>query len=357
MIETRPSAAHRWTRCSAAPLFAHLARQAGRQPADTDAAREGTCAAWLAEQVLTGVIATAWIGEGLIHPNGWPVDAEMMYHVQNYCDMITAAGGVTSAERKVWLSERVSGTLDNCATMRDGQIVVRDLKYGKLLVETDTEQLVIYAGALLREYPDATAVRTEIYQPRGFHRDGIHRGRDWTPDEIRDRCAWIIERAEMCHAPDPVATPGTHCSYCEAVTGCEALSSTVLHIVESVGYRDRTPSELGQALHMHREALAIVKIAAGAIESEADARIDRGEHIPGWGYTERLGQTKVTTPPDVITALTGVQAVKSVPLGVTELRKAGLSEKQVAAFTTRPVIGRKLEPLDAATLARQFKGV
>ena len=48
-IETRPSAAHRWTKCSAAPLFAS---RAGPQPT-SDPAREGTCAAWVAELLLT----------------------------------------------------------------------------------------------------------------------------------------------------------------------------------------------------------------------------------------------------------------------------------------------------------------
>ena len=47
-IETRPSAAHRWTKCSAAPLFAS---RAGPQPT-SDPAREGTCAAWVAELML-----------------------------------------------------------------------------------------------------------------------------------------------------------------------------------------------------------------------------------------------------------------------------------------------------------------
>lgn len=357
MIETRPSGAHRWMKCTAAPLHASRAGNVGG--GSSDAAREGTCAAWLAEQVLSGHIPTAWVGVGLEHPNGWPVDDEMARHVQAYVDLIVSEGGLQSVERKVWLSDRVAGTLDNAASMLDGRLVVRDLKYGRRLIEPDSPQLVIYAGAMLREMPHVTSIRTEIYQPRGFHPDGIHRGRDWTPDEIRDECAKIIEQAERCHQPDPVATPGPHCRDCEGAVGCVALASTLaqtLATVETTGHRDRTPEELADGLEFFRFALDTVKAASAALETEALARAKKGERLPGWGLQERLGQTKVTATPDAIKALTGVDGLKSVPKNVTDLRRDGVSDAVLKVLTTRPVIGHKLEKLDAATLARQFKG-
>lgn len=355
-VETRPSNAHRWTRCAAAPLHASRASHSGG--GSSDAAREGTCAAWLAEQVLSGAIGSAWNGKGLIHPNGWPVDDEMMFHVQNYVDMISAEGGLISVERKVWLSDRVAGTLDNAASMLNGQLVVRDLKYGRRLVETDSPQLIIYAGALLREHPGATHVRTEIYQPRGFHRDGIHRGRDWTADEIKQQCVTIIEQAERCHRPNPIATPGPQCRDCEGATGCEALASTVaqtLATVETVGHRDRTPDEMASGIAFFRHALDVVKAAERAIESEATARIKSGERIPGWGLQEKTASRKVTASAAAIKALTGVDGYKSVPKTMTELAADGVSTAALDAITTRPPAGHKLAPLDAATLARQFK--
>lgn len=353
MIQTRPSGAHRWTRCSAAPLFA---QRAGPQP-DSDPAREGTCAAWVADTVCKGDAPDAYSMIGQFHANGWEVDTDMAAHVQDYVDMIHAEGGAISTERHVTLSPLVAGTLDNAAV--DGPtLTVRDLKYGYRLVEADTEQLVIYAGGLLKELSGITRIVTEIYQPRGFHADGIHRRHVWTVQEIKERCDWIVARAEMCHAPNPVATPGKHCQDCDGAAGCEALFATAasaVAMIESTGHRDKTPTEVSEGLRFVQWAADIVKAAAGAAESEAMARHMAGEHIPGWGLKERKGHSKLTAPREAVKALTGVDPVKEVPMTPTDLKKAGVHERQLKIITTRPTIGHKLVPLDNKDLQRQFK--
>lgn len=354
MIQTRPSGAHRWTRCAAAPAFASRVEP---QP-DSDPAREGTCAAWVADNVLKGEALKAADLIGTCHANGWEVDAEMAGHVQNYVDMIREAGGFISAERHVTLSPLVAGTLDNSASALDGTLYVRDLKYGFRLVEADTEQLVIYAGALLNELQGITRVVTEIYQPRGFHVDGIHRSHEWTAEEIRQRCEWIIERAEMCHAPDPVATPGKHCMNCEGAAGCEALAATSANLVvmaESAGHRHRTPQEVAQGLTFAQWAYDIIKAAKDAAESEATARLMSGEYIPGWGLKERLGHTKLTASREAVKAMTGIDPVKDAPMTPSELKAAGVTDRQMKLITMRPVIGHKLSPLNDKDLQRQFK--
>ena len=103
-IETRPSAAHRWTKCSAAPLFAS---RAGPQPT-SDAAREGTCGAWVAELMLTNQPVEV----GMTHPNGWEVDADMIGHMQEYADICRADGGQMWVEEYVTLSHTIAGTPD-----------------------------------------------------------------------------------------------------------------------------------------------------------------------------------------------------------------------------------------------------
>ena len=350
-IETRPSGAHRWTRCAAAPLFAS---QSGPQPTN-DAAREGTCAAWAAELKLTG--KHCYIG--LAHENGWEIDAEMMDHVQNYVDICRADGGQLWAEEHLILSPRIKGTAD-CATLADGVLTIRDLKYGFRLVDADSPQLIIYAGAALAgmETP-ATTIRTEIYQPRGFHPRGPQRYIDWTPDDIRTRCAEYIAAAEACYAPDPVATPGPHCLYCDAAASCAALQQTTaqaLAVVEMTGHRDRTAAEMAQALHFYRWAIETIQAGAKATEAEATARARRGETLPGWGIVEKRGQTRVTASPTAIRALTGMSGTKETPMNVGELRAAGLTDEQLAVITERPVTGHKLTPLDPDALIRQFGG-
>jgi len=347
-IETRPSAAHRWTKCSAAPLFAS---RAGPQPT-SDAAREGTCAAWVAELMLTNQP----VDVGMTHENGWEVDADMICHMREYADICRADGGEMWAEKRVRLNPRIAGTAD-CITLVDGVLTVRDLKYGFRLVAPDSLQLIIYAAAMVAGTPSVTSIRTEIYQPRGFHQDGPRRWIDWTPDQIRAKAEWIIQRAEECYNPDPIATPGDHCLYCDGAVGCVALqqtTATALAIAEMTGHRDRTPFEMSQALHFYRNALEIITAAAKATEVEAEARAKRGERLPGWGLLPRFGNTRVKASPAAVKALTGKDATKIVPMNVGDLKLAGLTEAQLSIITERPTIGHKLTTLDQDTLTRQL---
>lgn len=357
MVETRPSGASRWTKCSAAPLFASLSPP---QP-DSDPAREGTCAAWVAELVLKGQALRAVDLVGEHHENGWEVDKEMAGHIQSYVDMIKKEGGLIHAERFVRLSPLVAGTLDNSASVLDGSLHVRDLKYGIQLVEADAEQLVIYAGALAAEVLDSggrvTRIVTEIYQPRGFHHDGIHRRQVWTPAQIFERVNWIAQRAEECHKPNPVATTGPHCVNCAGATGCAALAATadnLVGMVESSRHRLMTATEAGIRLVHLRKAKKIIDAAASALEAEALARHTGGEPITGMGLTERKGHRKFHCGPNTIKALTGIDPFKKSVKTPAELKADGATERQLAALTIKPTIGHKLMPLDPKDLQRQF---
>lgn len=355
-VETRPSNAHRWTKCAAAPQFAAAA---GPRP-ENDAAREGTCAAWVAEMVLTGRVSDCAALVGQQHDNGWTVDAEMVAHAQDYVDLCRADGGQLWAEERVTLSQHVAGTADCVTLAPDGTLTVRDLKYGFRLIEPDTPQLLIYAAAVLRSPPGPISrVVTEIYQPRGFHPKGPRRSRSWTVGEVQAKGEEYATLAEACHRPDPIATPGPHCLYCDAAASCAALQATAaqtLAVVEMQGWRERTPAEMAQALHFHRWASDTITAAAKALEAEAEAVARSGTRLQGWGITERLGVTRVTASPDTIRALTGgtVSGEKTVPMNVGELRAAGIPEVTLKLVTERPVIGHKLSPLDNDTLAAQF---
>lgn len=365
VIETRPSGVSYWANCTAAPLFATLYKRPPPLPGEDDAANEGTCAAWVADEVIAADADLCSDMLGMAHPgNGWVVDDPMVTHIQGYVDMIRAEGGLISSERFVRLSDRVAGTLDNSAAMADGVLRVRDLKYGFKLIEAWADQLVIYAGALVAEILEnggvVREVWTEIYQPRGHHPDGIHRKHKWTVAELFERCNWLAMRAEECYKPNPVATPGPHCINCDAATGCVALAATtsnMVSLVQDTRYRDLSGAQLGARLTYIKEVKKTVDALAAAIETETLARRMGGEYIPDWGLKERTGHAKFKMPRDVVKAICGVDPVKTVEMSPAELRAAGVKKSVVDSMTWKPPIGHKLAKLDGAELARQFKKV
>lgn len=357
-VQTRPSGAWRWVKCSAAPQFATRSR-----PQETnDAALEGQCAAWLADEMVKNDMPSARAMVGQKCPeNDWPVDLEMAGHIQRYVDMIRADGGQISSERHVTLSALVAGTLDNSATFINGIIKVRDLKYGFRLVEATAEQLVIYAGGLATEMIDqghpVREIITEIYQPRGFHADGIHRRQSWTPAEIFERCVWIAQRAEECHKPNPCATAGAWCLECDGASGCVALQNTAVNLAihhADTKHREMDGYELGSALGNIREIKKIIEAAAKALETEALARNKIGEEINGWGRKERFGHRKFNKSRQAIKAMTGIDPVIDKEMSPAQLIGAGAKQRLVDMASHKPSIGFKLEPLNPRDLLKEF---
>ncbi len=217
MIHLRPSGSSIWVHCAAAPLFQ------SRSPVEpeSDEAREGTCAAWVGEVVLRGEAPDTHSMIGQAHPNGWVVTKEMAWHVAGYVDLVRSYGGVISAERQVRLTEWLAGTLDSSVECDTGVLRVIDLKYGMMLIDPfELPQLIIYAGALLT--PDVQRVELSIYQPRSWHHDGIHRVWRLSADELRQHVARIIAAGERCQDPQPIATPGRHCTHCTARSICSS---------------------------------------------------------------------------------------------------------------------------------------
>lgn len=358
MVETRPSGAGRWVNCSLAPTLAAIAKP---RP-DSDEAREGTCAAWLGELILNGQVLLAAHMIGQFHANGWEIDAEMAGHVQEYVDLVRARGGEQWAERRVRLSEKVAGTLDSGTYVPETRtLYVTDLKYGFRLIEADAYQLIIYASALAEEvWNDGwqiDRVVTAIYQPRGFHVDGIYREREWDLRELWRMGTWIAQRAQDAHGPNPIATPGTHCRDCEGATQCQALTSTIYElftVISDTRHREMTPDEIAKELQFVRMAKKLIDARASAVETEAESRHMSGELIPGFMLKDRLGKRKFTASRGAIKFLTGIDPVKETPMSPAELKAAGASDRHIKLLCDRPRIGHKLEPIKPEDMKRQF---
>lgn len=358
-MDCRPSASYQWSNCAAAPLF----RSHHPEEPPTDAAREGTCAAWVAECVLKGDAVSCEELTGVTHENGWLITPDMVGYVQEYVDLIRSRGGKVVAEQPVMLSPYIKGTLDGSVSETDPVLYVDDLKYGIEIVEPwELPQLIIYgAGEFLRlgSPSTITEARLGIYQPRVFHHQGVHRVWSITIPELMEKAAYLVKRAEMCQAPNPVATPGPWCRRCTAKLGCEANAHSIyngFNVIESTYHRHMTDKELAAEMSAVDFVYRLVKMRREALEAETEIRMDKGAFIPGWFRKERKGNRAFIVDPLTIELLTGVKPFKNELMSPIELERAGVKPKVMNQIAKAPTIGYKLDRLPQHHFAKIFEG-
>lgn len=340
MTLPRPSSAHIWINCAAYPVMASRIPPAP----ESDAAREGTCAAWLAEQaMISGKSTLDFVGAA--HPNGWVVTRDMANHIAGYVALLRSYGGKVDVERKVALNALIAGTPDAFGVLAGDELRVDDLKYGMLTVEVyENPQVTIYAAALVwhlhRQGVIIRKVRLGIYQPRVFHPLGVHRTWTMFPEELMRRAQAIEAAGERTQDPNALATPGPWCRYCEAAAQCAASARQVrevVHTMHNAEQRAMTAQELAAELAFVEDAEAMFKGRRDAIRAEAEARIQKGETIPGWMIDQGYGQRQwVLDDPLTIQVMTGVDVQSGKMITPAEAERRGADPAIVERLTRVP---------------------
>lgn len=355
----RPSASPIWTQCAGYP---RLAATMPEQP-ESDPAREGTCAAWVAEMVLTGQVQTPFDLIGAQHANGWVVEAAMARHIQGYVDLLRSYGGAVYAERRVSLNALIAGTPDAFGVCRDGILRVDDLKYGFEIVEPTTPQILIYAGALYRMLSAdgvvIQSVRLGIYQPRAYHPAGIHRTRNLRITELQYHIATIEAAAGATQDPNAMCVAGDHCRRCEAASKCAAVAHESYRAVTRMHHaqeRHMTPEEMAEELAFLDMAEAMIKGRRDAVQAEAEARAQRGENIPGWHLESGYGQRRWKVGAQTIKMLTGIDPTAGKMVTPAEMERQGVDPKVLASLTETPRTKAKLKPMPDGYLSGKFGG-
>lgn len=349
----RPSASSIWTKCAANPRISENAKTV---PQDSDAAREGTCAAWVAEQIFAGHEC----GIGSVHENGWVVDDEMMYHVEEYVSLIRGLGTVITAEQFVRLTDHIAGTYD-VSVVSDNTLYLIDLKYGYKLVDVyENTQTIIYgyADIMRRNDPNITHVVLGIYQPRAWHTEGIYRTWRLSVPELHAEASKVAAAGDACQAPDALATPGSHCEYCKGRLECAALAATLYNAADVIERRDQgamTADELAKELNFLDKLKDMYDARKTAVHAEAEHRIKSGEYVPGWGMKDRTGHRKFKVDMTTVELLTGVKPVKTTEMTPAELERAGANKKIVAGLTYSPTVGHKLDRITDRDFGRMFR--
>lgn len=354
----RPSASSIWTKCAANPRISEHARTPATE---SDAAREGTCAAWVAERVFaTGEPVASFLGA--VHENGWLVTDEMVYYVEEYVAMVRGHGSNVTAEQFVRLTDHIAGTYDASVLSDDGTTLhLDDLKYGYKLVEVyENTQTIIYGyGEVLRRNdPNITHVVLGIYQPRAFHPEGIYRTWRLPVSELHRLASDIAVAGERAQHPDAVATPGSHCEYCKGRLECAALATTLYDwytVAERTAQGAMSADELAKELTFLDRLKDLYDARKTAVHAEAMQRIGNGEYVPGWGLKDRTGHRKWRVSPMEVHARTGVAPFKTVEMSPAEIEKAGADKKVVKDLAFSPVVGHKLEQYTDRDFGRMFR--
>lgn len=361
MIQLRPSKAALWSVCAAQPSFE------SRTPEEppSEEAKEGTCAAWVADCVLRGDAHSCADMIRRSHANGWLVGPEMADYVQGYVDLVCADGGLTTTEQFVRLNDFIGGTLDSSTALASGTLKIRDLKYGMQLVEIfDNPQLLIYGGAEYKRLTEAghviTAIELAIYQPRAFHHQGIYRPWRLTPQELWDHCVRLATAGQRCQESVPVATAGRHCAlhHCRARLSCQAFISSTYNaasvLAESTAQRQMTAKELADFWLFLETAEKLIKSAKSAADTEAETRMRKGEHVPGLFLKPRAGNRKFKYPAETIKRFTGVDPTQPQLVTPAELERQGVPVALVNAMSEQPSLAPKVDRMPPNYLAKVF---
>lgn len=365
MIPCRPSKAYIWSNCAAHPLFAS---EVPETP-PSDPAREGTCAAWVAECVLRGDAHSCIDLVDRIHDNGWIVTYEMAYIVQQYVDHVRShiaeTGGHISTEQFVVICEYIKGTFDSSTlTFFGDTMVIDDLKYGFDIVEVfENPQVILYgAGEYLRlgKPSHIKKVQLGIYQPRAFHHLGVYR--TWTMgiDELMERAQDLVNKGALCQQPNPVATPGNHCRRCEAATICEALAHSIYklsgQVIESQHRRELSKSELENEMSVLDMLQKLIKARYNALQPIAEHHLKR-EGFRGFYMKPRAGHRKFKehATPFVIKALTGVNPVKEELISPADLEKEGVPANIVKSLAYTPSLPSAFTRMSDTAMGEMFR--
>lgn len=351
----RISQAAYWSKCAAFARFTD-----GVRTEANDAAREGTCASWVAEVVLNSVEGIACDDMvGKIHSNGWVVTPEMADDVQGYVDTVCSYGDDVFAEREVVASDLpyIPGRVDAESIDASGILRITDLKYGRRVVEANSPSMICYGFAGMRNHTNISAVHLAIYQPRASHPAGKYRVCVMTPDEVHTEFVKLWHMANEGAKPDSAATPGVHCKGCAAAAGCRALAESTYDVHDVITSRNFTAlsaADLARELDFTQNALALITAREKAVMTEAVARA-KSESIPGWRMSSGLGRSVFTTSAATLQLMTGVDPYQKKLCTPAELIRRGADESVVKSFSKRPETGMKLTKFDSDDIAALFR--
>lgn len=325
MITIRPSGAPRWVPCPGS-----IQAESGYKNEETESARVGTAAHWVASEVLTShlpasesvVVAEQFSGKTA--PNGVFITQEMIDSAYEYIiDVLTICGeyeglALLKIEQKVQI-ERVhhlnEGTPDAHLFSPDRmRLIVWDFKNGRAIVEPYRNwQLIDYTAGVLYNIASEFGykmsdikVELRIVQPMAYHPDGNARSWVVNGEELVPYIERLKKSAVASQQEFPPTKAGKHCKYCLARGDCQTLKN---HLYESFEHLETLRLKTIANEHLSTEINflgSLVMLATArkeSLESQAMVLIESGNVIPGKELGYGRGSTIWTKTLDEVSIL------------------------------------------------------
>lgn len=256
------------------------------------AAEEGTAAHELAERCLrTGVEPHDFIGKEF---NGFRVGLEMAKLVKMYIDYCRSLPhGFTFVEKRVDYSLWVKdgwGTADYIA-IKEGEAWVCDLKFGRVPVKADCDQLKCYALGVFNDFgfdSQIDTVHMTIVQPRLGSID-THTMRH--ADLLKWGLEVLVPAAEEALSDNPKFNAGeSQCRYCKAAPTCKALSQHNMDLLQAAIDEPISPPN-PETLSVQQVAkllpeLGLIKSWCDKVAAYASEIAQEGTEIEGYKLVE-----------------------------------------------------------------------
>lgn len=311
------SSASRWMNC---PGSVALTETMPAPPSSIHA-QAGTAAHALAETCLRrGQDPHTFIGASF---EGVTVDEEMADAVKMYVDYCRALrdryfppGSVEFIEKRFNLSALkppvpMYGTTDHALYAAvSHKLYVTDFKFGQGVVVDVEEnpQLMYYALGALLSLDLGTQVDEiilTVVQPRAAHSDGPIRTFTMTPTDLLGFAGELLNAARATLAPDAPLHAGSWCRWCAASGNCSeqlkhaqlvAQSEFAAEVVKLPQPGALEPEVFSNILGK----LHILEDWASAMRAHAQAKLERGEDVPGWKLVNKRATRKWGDEKDVI---------------------------------------------------------
>lgn len=352
---------------------------------ESEAAKEGTAAHEIAERMI---LAKARAGHGYptredtvgaIATNGVVYTDEMYDAAEIYAADVAAVMretgvfggdhfGVETHIEAPLVHELSRGTVDAFVySQKQRALYIWDFKFGYTHVEAyENWQAINYLAGLIDTLgidghtDQYTTVHVRIVQPRAYHRDGPIR--EWVikASDMRQYFNVLSANAHKALGAGTEYNSGSHCRYCPGRHACPAALKAGVQLYEAA--TQPTPVELdAESLAVQygivTRARAQLEYLESAFEEQIKSRIRRGENVRGYAVIESSGRERWARPAEEIIALgdlLGHDLREPKVKTPNQVRKLGIDDSVIMAYSERPRTGLKLVPDDENRARRIF---